>query len=167
MKTFAMTILAATALTAPAKASAAELREAMGSILTAPAGPDAINAKCDTYLAEIEARRTALVAATVPASVGTTLVNYDQMMALINAGSGEFSLYQQVMDTQELRDAGAECTVRLGAVSSAIGLSREIYDQIAAIDATAEDEQTKSYLAETISGFERSGVALPEEQRIF
>lgn len=165
MKTFAMTLLAATALSAPAAVSAAELREAMGSVLTAPAGPEVIAAKCDTYLAEIEARRTALVAATGPATIDTTLVNFDQMIALINAGSGEFSLYQQVMGTQELRDAGGDCTVRLGAVSSAIGLSREIYDQIAAIDASGADEPTRFYLAEVISGFERSGVALPEQQR--
>ena len=165
MKTFTMTLLAATALTVPATVSAAELREVMGTVLTAPAGPEVINAKCDVYLAEIEARRTALVGATGGASIDTTLVNFDQMLALINAGSGEFTLYQQVMDTQELRDAGADCTVRLGAVSSAIGLSREIYDQIAAIDAAGADEQTRFYLAEVISGFERSGVALAEQER--
>lgn len=165
MKTRIMTLLAATALTAPATVSAAELREVMGTVLTAPAGPEAITAKCDTYLAEIEARRAALVDGAGAASIDTTLVNFDQMQALMNAGSGEFTLYQQVMGTQELRDAGADCTVRLGAVSSAIGLSREIYDQIAAIDASGADEQTRFYLAEVISGFERSGVALPEEQR--
>lgn len=158
-----MTLLAATALSAPA--SAAELREVMGSVLTAPAGPEAINAKCDIYVASISERREALVAAQGPATIETTLVQFDQMKALINAGSGEFTLYRQVMGTQELRDAGGECTVRLTSLSSEIDLSRDIYDRLAAIDASGADEQTRYYLTEVLAGFERSGVALPDEQR--
>jgi len=160
-----MTLLAATALSAPAVASAAELREVMGTLITAPAGPQDITAKCDHYLGEIEARKASLESGSVPATLDGALSQYDQIFALINSGQGEFTLYQQVMATQELRDEGGTCTVRLGAISSEIGLSRAIYDQIAAIDAAGADEQTRLYLAEVISGFERNGVALPDAER--
>ena len=168
MKHIAMTMLAATALTAPAlsaPATAAEVRATMGTIITAPAGPDEINAKCDAYMAEIDARMAALVQASGPASITSTLVHFDQMTALISAGQGEFSLYQQVMGTQELRDAGGACQVRLATVQSTIGLSRPIYDQLAAIDASGADAMTRFYLSEILTGYERSGVALPDEPR--
>ena len=163
MKMLAMTLLAATALTAPASAS--ELRDAMGTIITNPAGPEEIAAKCDLYMSEIEARRAALVEGDGPATVDETLVQFDQMNALIGAGMGEFALYQQVMDTQELRDAGGDCQVRLSTISSTIGLSRPIYERLAAIDASDADEPTRFYLGKVIAGFERSGVALPDEPR--
>ena len=163
MKRLVMTMLASLALAVPATAS--ETRSVMGTIITQPSGPEEITAKCDAIIAEIEARRAALETATAPASVAGTLTHYDQIIALITAGQGEFTLYQQVMGTQELRDAGAACQVRLGAISSAIGLSRPIYDQLAAIDASAEDDQTRFYLAEILAGYERSGITLPEDQR--
>ncbi|MCB2066943.1 MAG: Zn-dependent oligopeptidase [Erythrobacter sp.] len=161
--TLPATLLAATALSAPASAS--DVRDIMGTILTDPAGPEAITAKCDQYVNAIEERRTALEAAQGAATVDTTLVNYDQMIALIGAGLGEFELYQQVMDTPELRDAGGACSVRLNSLSSQISLSRAIYDALAAIDASGEDAATQYYLSQTVSGFERAGVALPDDQR--
>lgn len=168
MRKFAMTLLAATALSAPAFASpatASEVRDVMGTVLTDPAGPEAIAAKCDRYVSAIEERRAALEQSQGTSTVDTTLVNYDQMIALIGAGLGEFELYQQVMGTPELRDAGGACSVRLNSISSQISLSRPIYDALAAIDASGEDAATQYYLAQTVAGFERSGVALPDEPR--
>ncbi|OYX66562.1 MAG: hypothetical protein B7Y88_01600 [Sphingomonadales bacterium 32-64-17] len=164
MKSFVMTLaIATTSLTAPASAS--ETRAIMGSILTDAADPAQIDAKCDHYMAAIEARRAALEQGTEPASVETTLVAYDQMKALINAGQGEFTLYQQVMATPELRNAGAACQVRLSTIDSELNLSRPIYDKLAAIPAEGADEQARALLDEVLAGYQRAGVALDDEGR--
>lgn len=162
-------LLAATALTA----TSASARDAPGDAVVAAMGPilatapDAatLNAKCDSYITEIQRRVSELEAETGPATVGTTLTRYDAINALLGGGSGEFTLYQQVMADDARRDAGGNCQVRLSALSSKIGLSRPIYDRLKAIDASSEDDATKFYLKQLLAGFERGGVALPDADR--
>ena len=157
-------LLAATALsTAPAHA--AGVLDTMGPILAEAADAATLDAKCDKYVAEIEARQTALEAETGPATVEGTLARYDEISALLNGGLGEFSLYQQVMADQARRDSGAACQVRLSALGSKLSLSRPIYDRLKAIGADGADPATTLYLSRTLSAFERSGVALDEAQR--
>ena len=161
--TIASALLAATALSAPA--SAAEVLDTMGPILATAPDAATLNTKCDAYVAAVEARKAALEGETGPATLDGTLTRYDELTALIGAGSGEFTLYQQVMPDQERRDAGAECQVRLATIASEISLSRPIYDRLKAIDMTGADEATRWFVSRTLSGFERSGVALDEAQR--
>lgn len=163
-KILAMTLAATTALSSPAAASA--VRDIMGLLLVGAERPEQIEDKCDRYITAIEARRDALVNAADTATVETALVPYDQMRALIGAGESEFTLYQQVMATPELRNAGADCVVRLSALGSAIGLSRPIYDRLAAIDAGSADEQARFLLDRVLAGYRRNGVALPEDGRV-
>ncbi len=119
-------LLAATVLTS--SAAAAKDRDSvvdfMGPILAAAPDAATITAQCDRYVAEINRRVTELESETGPATVDTTLVRFDQIGALLNGGSGEFTLYQQVMADDARRDAGGDCQVRLAGLSSKIGLSR-------------------------------------------
>ncbi len=162
--TLVATLFAASAL-ASASGRAADLMETMGPILAEAPDAATLTTKCDTYVAEIERRQAELAAETGPATVERTLVRYDEVTMLLSAGSGEFTLYQEVMADQERRDAGAACQVRLSALSSRLSLSRPIYDRLAAIDASGADEATALYLTRTLSGFERAGVALGEAER--
>ena len=159
----AAALLAATMLSVPAHA--ADVLDAMGPILANAPDAAAINAKCDSVVAAIQQRKTALEAETGAATLDRTLNAYDEMTALIGAGSGEFTLYQQVMADQARRDAGADCQVKLAALASQISLSRPIYDRLKAIDAAGTDAATNLLLTRTLQGFERSGVALDEAQR--
>ncbi len=158
----ASALLAATALAAPARA---EVLDQMGPILATAPDAATLNAKCDALVATIEQRKSALEGETGPATLDGTLTRYDELTALLGAGSGEFTLYQQVMADQERRDAGADCQVRLATIASEISLSRPIYDRLKAIDLTGADDATEWYLSRTLAGFERSGVALDEAQR--
>src|SRR5690606_21764408 len=160
--TIATALLAATALAGPARA---DVLETMGPILATAPDAATLNAKCDRYVAAIERHKTALEGETGAATIDGTLARYDALTALIGAGSGEFTLYQQVMADQERRDAGAACQVRLATLGSEISLSRPIYDRLKAIDASGADDATEWYLSRTLSGFERSGVALDDARR--
>ena len=156
-------LLASTALAQPANAT--DVRAIMGSIIVDPRTPNVLDAKCDSYLDAIEELRDAIVTSSEPASIENALVPYDEIQGLLTSGGGEFTLYQQVLLSPELRDAGGACTVRLGSVTSEIGLSRPIYDRIVGIDASGADAMTQAYLAEVIAGFDRSGVSLDDESR--
>jgi thimet oligopeptidase len=147
------------------QAQGADLITTMGRILATAADAPTLNKKCDTYVAGIERRQKELEAETGPATLNRTLGRYDEINALINAGQGEFTLYQQVMADQPRRDAGANCQVRLSSLASKINLSRPIYDRLKAIKTPGADAATTWYLTRTLQGFERSGVALPPAQR--
>ncbi len=162
-KIVATTLLATTCIALPAHAN--EARDVMGSIIVDPGTPAVLDAKCDSYVAAIEARRDLLQAASGDATFDNTLVPFDEALGLVNAGLGEFSLYQQVLLTPELRDAGGACMVRLTSINSQLSLSRPIYDRLSAIDSQSADETTQGYLQEVLEGFERSGVALDDEPR--
>jgi thimet oligopeptidase len=163
-KMIASGLLAATALSG-GEARAASLLETMGPIMAEASDAAAIDAKCASYLSEIERRQAALEAETGPATIDRTLTQYDELTALLGAGSGEFTLYQQVMADQARRDAGAACQVKLATLASRISLSRPIYERLSAIDASGADVPTAWYLSRTLAGFERSGVALDEAGR--
>ncbi len=163
-KTLATGLMAASML-GGMPASAAGILDTIGPILADAPDAATIDAKCDVYVSEIERRQAELMGETGAATVDGTLAHYDELLALINAGMGEFTLYQQVMADQPRRDAGAACQVRLSALSSKISLSRPIYDRIAAVDAAGADEATTYYLGRVIGDFERAGVALDDAQR--
>jgi thimet oligopeptidase len=157
-------MLAATALSST-PANAQSVIDQMGDILAKAPDAAALNAKCDHYATEIERRFAELEGETGPATVATTLVRYDELGALLQAGFGEFSLYQQVMLDDARRDAGGDCQVKLSSIASRIGLSRPVYDRLAAIDASSEDAETRRYLRLSLESYVRGGVALPDAQR--
>ncbi|GAA0278927.1 M3 family metallopeptidase [Alteraurantiacibacter aestuarii] len=161
-KFFAASLLASSVLATPAQAS--EMRDLMGTLMTQPSAQD-ISAKCQSYVSAIELRRDALMGADGPATVDVTLDRFDEIGGLLLAGSGEFALYREVLLTQELRDAGAQCEVTLANLSSSISLSRPIFDRLSQIDASAANDDTRLYLSEILSGFERAGIALDDAGR--
>ncbi len=163
MKLIPAALLATTALVAPAQGT--DLGEVMGSFIVDPQTPEVLDAKCDRYLTAIDELRHAIVTSNQPATIDNALVPYDQLQGLLIAGSGEFTLYQQVMLKRELREAGGKCSVRLSSLSSEIALSRPIYERIVAIDSSATDAETQGYLAAAIAAFDRSGVSLDDEER--
>lgn len=154
------------ALGQPGAAPAAqEMRAVMGSLITAPQSPLVLEEKCDRYIEAINRRRDALEQGDDAPDIANTLVPYDQMIALIGAGQSEFTLYQQVLATQELREAGAQCRVRLASIESAISLSRPIYRKLALIDPESAAPEAGFLLKKVLAAYERGGVALPDEAR--
>ncbi len=156
------TLLLSTVLASPAQAS--ELRALMGGIMTAPT-VEQLGAKCELYVDAVELRHDAIMGANAAPDLATTLTRYDEVTALLNAGGGEFALYREVLLTPELRDEAGACEERLSNLGSTISLSRPLYDRLSQIDASTADADTQSYLAETLSDYERSGVALDEAGR--
>ncbi|MEO6040978.1 MAG: M3 family metallopeptidase [Croceibacterium sp.] len=157
-------LLAASALSS-GQAQATGILSTTGPIDATAADAASINRKCDTYIAEIEKRRAALERQKGAATLARTLTPYDEINGLLGAGSGEFSLYQQVMADQPRRDAGADCQVRLATLGSKLSLSRPIYNRLKAIKAAKADAATRLYLTRTLQSFERSGVALTAAKR--
>jgi len=169
-KTMIAAMLAATSLAATPAAAApvsagGSVEAFIGGNMGNPAHAAAINARCDSVIAEIERRQAELAAETGPATEARTLRRFDDLSNVIGASSSEFGLYREAMADDARRGAGAACEVRIAAEANKISLSRPIYERIKAIPQAGADPATKLLLKRTLGDFERSGVALPTEQR--
>ncbi len=119
-----------------------------------------ITRRCDDYVSEITRLRIALERETGPATVGRTLKAYDELGDLIGSGSGDATIYREVMPDKARREAGGACEVAMSSEASKLSLSRPIYDRLKAIDPATADAPTRYYLSRTLAAFERSGVSL-------
>ena len=117
-------LLAATALSS-APAQAAGVLDAMGPILAEAANAATLDAKCDKYVSEIEARQAALEGESGTATLDGTLTRYDELTALIAGGLGEFSLYLQRKPVSTFDDpssfAKGECIATFRRTSLVVG----------------------------------------------
>lgn len=163
-----MTGLAAMSAAMAAPAMAAEVAPGpatfLGGVLADAGDADTLNRRCDTILAEVTRRQKQLEAEKGPATLAS-LQRFDDLSHVLAGGGGEFTLYRQVMGDAARRDAGGACEVRLSRAGNALSLSRPIYDRLNAIPQKGLDAATKLYLTRILQGFERSGVALPQQQR--
>ncbi len=157
-------LLASSLLATPALAQQSPYDFA-GAIYADAPDAEALNARCEEYIGEIERRFSALENQAGPATVESVLKPYDDLGGLMYVAGAEFYSFGQSMDTPEKREAGFDCSDRIDQISTRLGLSRPVYDRLSAVDASDEDEETQYYLRETLAAFERSGIALEGEDR--
>ncbi|MEO6225089.1 MAG: M3 family metallopeptidase [Sphingomicrobium sp.] len=158
---FQRALLAAAATVASGPVFAAP---AIPPILTGAPSAAAINQRCAYFVRQSQRQRTALERSTAKGGVETTLRAYDNLYRLLGDGSSEATLFREVSPTAASRTAGEKCEVRISSEYTKLSLSRAIYDQLKAVP-TPADAPTALYLARTLSGFERSGVALDDAGR--
>lgn len=165
MKFLTAALLIGSAISTGAIAKPLPVDQFIGSIMPDPKSAAQIDRRCDAYIGEIGRRQAQLEKERGAATLAGTLQRYDDIVNLIGAASGEFSLYREVMADDARRKAAGNCEVRLSSASSKLSLSRGVYDRLKAIKPGKADTATKLYLTRQLSDFERSGVALDKTGR--
>ncbi len=165
IRTLAIATLLASTCAVPAAARELPIDSFIGSIRADAPDAASIKAICDRQIAEIERRQRELEAERGAATLARTLQRYDDIVNLLGSGSGEATLYREVMADQARRDAAGECEVRMSNAASKISLSRPIYDRLKAIRAGKADAATQLYLKRTLGDFERAGIASDPAKR--
>jgi thimet oligopeptidase len=98
-------------------------------------------------------------------TVENTLVAYDRACWHLRMAGSQSGVMFMVHPLAEVRDAAQELSQAIGAEGVALSLNREVYQALAAVDATVEDEATKYYLERTLLGYRLSGVDKDEVTR--
>ena len=98
-----------------------------------------------------------------PADVIIGLLN-DSDRALRNA-AGLVSLLAEVHPDEAVRTSAEDATARAIRAATERGLNRELYEVLAAVDATQLEPDAKRVLEKTLLEFRRSGVALDESAK--
>lgn len=150
------TLAAALLVTTPLAAATIDVFVASPALT--PADAAAVKSNCDAYLAYAAALQTRFEAGKGPATVATTLRDYDNLTRVLESVAFDAGLVGQTAVTAEVRDAARACEGAAGNRISAVGLSRPVYDRLKAI-APPADPVAARILTRTLAAYERAGVA--------
>lgn len=142
----------------PAPTSQQAVDRLLATVTVTPGDAAAVTARCDVGLSLIGVVRRELEGRSGAASAGRDFREYDNIVALMAGIGGEMSIISQTSTAKVTRDAGQACIERLDKLGTEIGLSRPIYDRLAAIPSDGMDATTAYLLKKELDSYRRSGV---------
>jgi thimet oligopeptidase len=113
---------------------------------------------CRADLADAQAKLAALEALTGPKTVATVLEALNAINIIIDRDAGRSSLFAKAHPDADLREAADACEQEFAKLATNIGLSRPLYDAVAAMDVSKEDAVTQRYVKNLLRNFRRAGV---------
>ncbi|MGA7156914.1 MAG: M3 family metallopeptidase [Acidobacteriaceae bacterium] len=126
---------------------------------------DEANAWVEHHLSAARASIVQLVAATGPRTVENTLVPYDRACWHLRMAGSQSGVMFMVHPLADVRDAAQQLSQVIGAESVALSLNRDVYQALAAIDASTSDPATQYYIDRALLGYRLSGVDKDEPTR--
>lgn len=118
--------------------------------------------------AHLEAQREAvaqLLAVEGVRTVANTLVPYDRAQWHLRMAGSQSGVMFMVHPVATVRDAAQGLAQVISAESVALSVNREVYQALAAVDVSAEDEATRYYMERILLGYKLSGVDRDEAVR--
>ncbi|HEY6445021.1 MAG TPA: M3 family metallopeptidase [Acidobacteriaceae bacterium] len=100
----------------------------------------------------------ARVTAQHPRTLEATLRAYDDAVAELSVAGTQTGLMHSVYPQKEVRDAAEELLQRISQAGVELSLNRDVYQALAAIDATDADAATRHYLDRTLLQYRLAGV---------
>ncbi len=128
-------------------------------------GSDEAKAWVESHLAASRASIAELLAVDQPRTVENTLAPYDRACWHLRMAGSQSGVMFMVHPLAAVRDAAQELQQTISAEGTALSLNREVYQALAAIDASSEDAATQYYLERALLGYRLSGVDKDEPTR--
>jgi thimet oligopeptidase len=122
------------------------------------AGGDEAKAWVESHLAASRAKIAELLAVEGTRTVENTLVPFDRASWHLRMAGSQSGVMFMVHPVAGVRDAAQELSQVIGAEGVALSLNREVYQALAAIDASGEDAATQYYVERAMLGYKLSGV---------
>ena len=120
-----------------------------------------LDAACAQHLSSIRAKVATLKATARPVAKRDA----DRVLEIYDEANAELDTIASIADVvfnsnpdAAVRAAGERCTVKASALGSEITLDRGVYDVVAALDLSGEDDGTKYWIAQDLADFKRAGV---------
>ena len=121
-------------------------------------GGDEAKAWVESHLAASRAKIAELLAVEGARTVENTLVPFDRASWHLRMAGSQSGVMFMVHPVAGVRDAAQELSQVIGAEGVALSLNREVYQALAAIDASGEDAATQYYVERALLGYKLSGV---------
>jgi len=118
----------------------------------------ALTAWVNARLAAHEAALAALVRVEGKRTAENTLRLYDVILEQLHLASSQVGLMKSVAEDKAVRDQAREEAQRVSMAWNKLGLNREVYDALAAVDLESADAATRHYMERTLLGYRLAGV---------
>jgi thimet oligopeptidase len=126
---------------------------------------DGAKAWVESHLAASRAEIVALLAVEGERTVENTLARYDKACWHLRMAGSQSGVMFMVHPVAEVRDAAQALQQVIGAEGVALSLNHEVYQALAALDASNEDAATQYYVERALLGYRLSGVDKDEPTR--
>ncbi|HET8622883.1 MAG TPA: M3 family metallopeptidase [Gemmatimonadales bacterium] len=129
--------------------------------------PDAaaLTRDTDARLSAARARVDSLLARKGRRTIANTLVPYERVLRGLELASNRGNAASELHPDSAVRSAGERAEQKVQELRTELGLSRPLYDAIAAVDLAGADAETRYWVAKRLKQFRLSGVDRPEEVR--
>lgn len=117
-----------------------------------------VTARCDAALAAASRIKDDLESSLGAATISNSFQPYDDLMALINEVTNEQYLVSQANPAKEIRAAAEACLQRMADFTTAVQLSRPVYDRLMKIPIRGQDEDTRWVLGRQLLQYRLAGV---------
>jgi len=114
--------------------------------------------ECNADLTAAKALLESLTKLSGEKSVATVLVPHNQLGIVLDRGVNTAGLLRNVHPDASLRAVADTCEQEFNKLATEIGMSRPLYDAVAALDVSGEDATTKRYVTILLRDFRRAGV---------
>ena len=114
--------------------------------------------QCHNVLAQAQTRLTALEQLAGAKTVATVLMPLNELWVVLDRGLNTAGLYRNVHPDPDVREVANTCEQEFAKVVTNFGLSRPVYEAVAAVDVRGEDAVTQRYTAHLLRDFRRAGV---------
>jgi len=121
-------------------------------------GGDEAKAWVEWHLAASRAKIAELLGVEGTCTVENTLVPFDRASWHLRMAGSQSGVMFMVHPVAGVRDAAQELSQVIGAEGVALSLNRDVYQALAAVDASGEDAATQYYLERALLGYKLSGV---------
>ncbi|RKY20394.1 MAG: peptidase M3 [Planctomycetota bacterium] len=124
-----------------------------------------LSADTDAHIASARELRDRIVAIDGEHTVENTLELYNELEMHLGAAGNDCQLLEAVHTQADVREAAQEGARRVSEYGTELGLDRELYAALLALDTTEEDESTRWAHSKILREYRRSGVDKDEATR--
>ncbi len=117
------------------------------------------------HLKRVDEIRRAVIAMEGLRTVESTLVPYNELILHLDATGSENYLFARVHPNESFRKTAEEGAKRVSRAYTELGLDRELYEALKAVDLTSADAATRHWVARELRDFQLSGVDRDEPTR--
>jgi thimet oligopeptidase len=120
---------------------------------------------CNAGFVEARKMLPVIIGLSEKRTIRNTLVPYNQLLMHLGNSSAMAGLMSEVHPLEDVRNAARDCEQEVSKFATEIGLNRDLFNAIKALDLSDADANTQRFVDHTMRDYRRAGVDLNDSMR--
>jgi len=122
--------------------------------------------ECRSNIGKAKEQHAALVGEKAARTIENTLDRLNELYRFISNAASPGGLYSEVHPDAKVRDAARTCEQEATQLLTTVFVDKAVYDAVKAVNVKTADADTKRFVMVLLRDFKRSGILLPDAQRL-